>query len=170
MQKVCLRNVLPLSWSQLSPFLVVTHPVVTGAPGLCLVKETPTQQSPETESWNPRTETEMSASRPARSYTRRARFSAFVRQDASPSEDFWIGRLEHHFLEPECVGDLGRYIKNYGPEVNLFVDHSQIVQLECLRPGIWGTKSLCGTSVRQVVTMPAIPSDSTMIMYDPASR
>lgn len=30
------------------------------------------------------------------------------------------------------------YIKNYGPEVNLFVDHSQIVQLECLRSGIWG--------------------------------
>ena len=27
------------------------------------------------------------------------------------------------------------YIKNYGPEVNLFVDHSQIVQLECLRAG-----------------------------------
>jgi phosphosulfolactate synthase (CoM biosynthesis protein A) len=36
------------------------------------------------------------------------------------------------------------YIKNYGPEVNLFVDHSQIVQLECLRSGIWGTKSLWG--------------------------
>jgi phosphosulfolactate synthase (CoM biosynthesis protein A) len=36
------------------------------------------------------------------------------------------------------------YIKNYGPEVNLFVDHSQIVQLECLRAGIWGTKSLWG--------------------------
>jgi phosphosulfolactate synthase (CoM biosynthesis protein A) len=34
------------------------------------------------------------------------------------------------------------YVKNYGPEVNLFVDHSQIVQLECLRSGIWGTKSL----------------------------
>ena len=31
------------------------------------------------------------------------------------------------------------YVKNYGPEVNLFVDHSQIVQLECLRSGIWGT-------------------------------
>ena len=29
-------------------------------------------------------------------------------------------------------------------EVNLFVDHSQIVQLECLRSGIWGTKSLWG--------------------------
>ena len=36
------------------------------------------------------------------------------------------------------------YIKNYGPEVNLFVDHSQIVQLECLRAGLWGTKSLWG--------------------------
>jgi len=34
------------------------------------------------------------------------------------------------------------YIKNYGADVNLFVDHSQIVQLECLRAGIWGTKSL----------------------------
>jgi phosphosulfolactate synthase (CoM biosynthesis protein A) len=36
------------------------------------------------------------------------------------------------------------YIKNYGAEVNLFVDHSQIVQLECLRSGLWGNKSLWG--------------------------
>lgn len=36
------------------------------------------------------------------------------------------------------------YIKNYGSLVNLFVDHSQIVQLECLRAGIWGTKSTWG--------------------------
>ena len=36
------------------------------------------------------------------------------------------------------------YIKNYGPEVNVFVDHSQIVQLECLRSGIWGNSSLWG--------------------------
>jgi phosphosulfolactate synthase (CoM biosynthesis protein A) len=36
------------------------------------------------------------------------------------------------------------YIKNYGPEVNLFVDHSQIVQLECLRSGIWGTTDVWG--------------------------
>ncbi len=36
------------------------------------------------------------------------------------------------------------YIKSYGPEVNLFVDHSQVIQLECLRSGIWGTKSLWG--------------------------
>jgi phosphosulfolactate synthase (CoM biosynthesis protein A) len=36
------------------------------------------------------------------------------------------------------------YVKNYGVHVNLFVDHSQIVQLECLRSGIWGTKSTWG--------------------------
>jgi phosphosulfolactate synthase (CoM biosynthesis protein A) len=36
------------------------------------------------------------------------------------------------------------YIKNYGPEVNLFIDHSQIVLLECLRSGIWGTHDLWG--------------------------
>jgi len=36
------------------------------------------------------------------------------------------------------------YIKNYGPEVNLFVDHSQIIELECLRAGLWGTNDLWG--------------------------
>lgn len=36
------------------------------------------------------------------------------------------------------------YIRNYGPEVNLFVDHSQIVQLECLRSGLWGTAGTWG--------------------------
>ena len=36
------------------------------------------------------------------------------------------------------------YVQNYGPDVNLFVDHSQIVQLECLRSGIWGTHDLFG--------------------------
>lgn len=39
------------------------------------------------------------------------------------------------------------YIKNYGPEVNLFVDHSQIILLESLRSGIWGTKDLWGRVV-----------------------
>lgn len=39
------------------------------------------------------------------------------------------------------------YIKNYGPEVNLFVDHSQIIELEALRSGIWGTKSLWGRAL-----------------------
>ena len=50
--------------------------------------------------------------------------------------------------DPEVFG---RCVKNYGPEVNLFVDHSQTVPLECLRRGIWGTKSLWG----RVVTCPA---------------
>ncbi|MEM6609444.1 MAG: phosphosulfolactate synthase, partial [Pseudomonadota bacterium] len=36
------------------------------------------------------------------------------------------------------------YIKNYGIDVNMFIDHSQIVQLECLRRGIWGAKSTFG--------------------------
>lgn len=36
------------------------------------------------------------------------------------------------------------YVKNYGPDVNLFVDHSQIVQLECLRSGVWGTNDVWG--------------------------
>ncbi len=36
------------------------------------------------------------------------------------------------------------YVKHYGPEVNLFIDHSQIVQLESLRRGTWGTMSLWG--------------------------
>jgi phosphosulfolactate synthase (CoM biosynthesis protein A) len=36
------------------------------------------------------------------------------------------------------------YIKNFGPEVNLFVDHSPIVRLKRLRSEIWGTKSLWG--------------------------
>jgi phosphosulfolactate synthase (CoM biosynthesis protein A) len=39
------------------------------------------------------------------------------------------------------------YIKNYGNEVNLFVDHSQILQLEGLRQNIWGNKSTWGRIV-----------------------
>jgi len=58
--------------------------------------------------------------------------------------------LEQVMFEAADPEVFGWYIKNYGPEVNLFVDHSQIVQLECLRRGIWGTKSLWG----RVVTYP----------------
>jgi phosphosulfolactate synthase (CoM biosynthesis protein A) len=36
------------------------------------------------------------------------------------------------------------YVKTYGPDVNLFVDHSQIVQLEALRAGVWGTSDVWG--------------------------
>jgi phosphosulfolactate synthase (CoM biosynthesis protein A) len=36
------------------------------------------------------------------------------------------------------------YVKTYGPDVNLFIDHSQIVQLEALRAGLWGTSDVWG--------------------------
>ncbi|HWI67650.1 MAG TPA: phosphosulfolactate synthase [Nitrospiraceae bacterium] len=51
--------------------------------------------------------------------------------------------LDHLMFE---VADLRSLpdINNYGPVANLFVDHSQIVQLECLRSGIWGTKGTLG--------------------------
>jgi phosphosulfolactate synthase (CoM biosynthesis protein A) len=52
-----------------------------------------------------------------------------------------LDRLMFEAADPEVFA---WYVKNYGPDVNLFVDHSQIVQLECLRSGIWGTKSLWG--------------------------
>jgi len=52
--------------------------------------------------------------------------------------------IEHLMFEAADPEVFGWYIKNYGPHVNLFVDHSQIVQLECLRSGIWGTKSVWG--------------------------
>jgi phosphosulfolactate synthase (CoM biosynthesis protein A) len=52
--------------------------------------------------------------------------------------------LEQVMFEAADPEVFGWYIQQYGPEVNLFVDHSQIVQLECLRSGIWGTHSLWG--------------------------
>ena len=52
-----------------------------------------------------------------------------------------LDRLMFEAADPEVFA---WYVKNYGPGVNLFVDHSQIVQLECLRSGIWGTKSSWG--------------------------
>jgi phosphosulfolactate synthase (CoM biosynthesis protein A) len=55
--------------------------------------------------------------------------------------------LERVMFEAADPAVFAWYIKNYGPEVNLFVDHSQIVQLECLRAGIWGTTSLWGRVV-----------------------
>jgi phosphosulfolactate synthase (CoM biosynthesis protein A) len=50
-------------------------------------------------------------------------------------------KLMFEAADPEVFG---WYIKNFGPDVNLFVDHTQIVQLQCLRSGIWGTKRLWG--------------------------
>ena len=39
------------------------------------------------------------------------------------------------------------YVKNFGPNVNLSVDNSQIVELECIRSGLWGKKSSWGRTV-----------------------
>jgi phosphosulfolactate synthase (CoM biosynthesis protein A) len=52
-----------------------------------------------------------------------------------------IEKVMFEAAEPEVFA---WYIKNYGSEVNLFVDYSQIVQLECVRSGIWGTADIWG--------------------------
>lgn len=39
------------------------------------------------------------------------------------------------------------YIREFGVDVNVFVDHSQIVQLSCLRHGIWGKSDTFGKIV-----------------------
>jgi hypothetical protein len=43
--------------------------------------------------------------------------------------------------------------------VNQFLDHSQIVQPECLRSGIWGTKSLWGRVVTYKVEREKVSHD-----------
>jgi len=58
--------------------------------------------------------------------------------------EFGMEKLMFEAADPDVFA---WYIKNYAVDVNLFVDHSQIVQLECLRAGIWGTKSLWGRVV-----------------------
>jgi phosphosulfolactate synthase (CoM biosynthesis protein A) len=55
--------------------------------------------------------------------------------------------LEKTMFEAADPEVFGWYVKNYGPEVNLFIDHSQIVLLESLRAGIWGTKDVWGRIV-----------------------
>jgi phosphosulfolactate synthase (CoM biosynthesis protein A) len=55
-----------------------------------------------------------------------------------------LERIMFEAADPEVFA---WYVKQFGPGVNLFVDHSQIVQLQCLRSGIWGTKSVWGRVV-----------------------
>ncbi|REF37233.1 phosphosulfolactate synthase [Thermasporomyces composti] len=52
--------------------------------------------------------------------------------------------IEHVMFEAADPEVFAWYVKSYGPEVNLFIDHSQIVQLESMRAGIWGTASTWG--------------------------
>src|SRR5712691_9305456 len=78
-------------------------------------------------------------------------------------DELGIEKLMFEAADPEV---LAWYIKNYGAEVNLFVDHSQIVQLECLRAGIWGTKSLWG----RVVTYNDADNDEARMTNDEGSK
>jgi len=57
------------------------------------------------------------------------------------AEGIGLDKLMFEAADPEVFE---WYVKTWGPEVNLFVDHSQIVQLECLRSGLWGMKSSWG--------------------------
>ncbi|MFB6263170.1 MAG: phosphosulfolactate synthase [Bradymonadaceae bacterium] len=57
------------------------------------------------------------------------------------ADDVGLENVMFEAADPEVFN---WYVKNYGPEVNVFVDHSQIVQLECLRRGIWGSNDLWG--------------------------
>src|ERR1041384_6623120 len=59
-------------------------------------------------------------------------------------DELGVDKLMFEAADPDVFA---WYVKNYGADVNLFVDHIQIVQLECLRAGIWGTKSLWGRVV-----------------------
>ncbi|WP_129112744.1 phosphosulfolactate synthase [Halegenticoccus tardaugens] len=52
--------------------------------------------------------------------------------------------IEHCVFEAADPEVFEWYIKNFGPKVNLFVDNSQIVELECMRSGLWGKKSSWG--------------------------
>jgi phosphosulfolactate synthase (CoM biosynthesis protein A) len=55
-----------------------------------------------------------------------------------------VEKLMFEAADPEVFS---WYVRSYGPDVNLFVDHSQIVQLECLRSGIWGRQDAWGRVV-----------------------
>ena len=52
--------------------------------------------------------------------------------------------LERVMFEAADPAVFNWYVETYGPFVNLFVDHSQIVQLEALRLGLWGTADVWG--------------------------
>lgn len=73
-----------------------------------------------------------------------------------------LDKVMFEAAEPEVFS---WYVKSYGPEVNLFVDHSQIVQLECLRSGIWGTKSTWGRVVTYKESGRAVPHEASPVRH-----
>jgi (2R)-phospho-3-sulfolactate synthase (ComA) len=58
--------------------------------------------------------------------------------------------MERAMFEAADAADaavLNRYIREFGIDVNVFIDHSQIVRLEGLRRGIWGKSDTLGKAV-----------------------
>jgi phosphosulfolactate synthase (CoM biosynthesis protein A) len=63
---------------------------------------------------------------------------------ARVADELGLGKVMFEAADPAVFA---WYVKTYGPDVNLFVDHSQAVQLACLRAGIWGTTDVWGRVV-----------------------
>lgn len=64
---------------------------------------------------------------------------------AEPAVFQYVIRHRNHLhmaLKFPFVYSARYYVQNFGPNVNVFVDHSQIVQLACVRKGIWGKTEL----------------------------
>ncbi|KAJ3039998.1 hypothetical protein HDV00_011553 [Rhizophlyctis rosea] len=55
--------------------------------------------------------------------------------------------IEKTMFEASEPAVFTHYVRTYGPEVNLFVDHSQVLQLEGVRRGLWGTSDVWGKVV-----------------------
>jgi len=52
-----------------------------------------------------------------------------------------MDKLMFEAADPEVMA---WYVKNFGPEVNVFIDHSQIVMMEAFRTGVWSFKDFWG--------------------------
>ena len=50
--------------------------------------------------------------------------------------------IEKTMFEASDPAVFTHYVQTYGPDVNLFVDHSQVLQLEGVRRGLWGTSDV----------------------------
>jgi phosphosulfolactate synthase (CoM biosynthesis protein A) len=55
--------------------------------------------------------------------------------------------MEGVMFEAADPAVFNRYIREFGIDVNVFIDHSQIVQLEGLRRRIWGKSDTFGKVV-----------------------
>ena len=63
---------------------------------------------------------------------------------ARMASELGLERVMFEAADPEVYS---WYIKQFGPEVNVFIDHSQIINLESIRTGLWGNGDLWGRVV-----------------------